>query len=69
MSDTQVAEHSAPLTHALSMIVQVGPGADVFKVHCFCGATWTINRKEKEANETKIEYHIKYANRALTKPD
>jgi hypothetical protein len=58
-----------PPLHELSMIAQVSPGSDTFKVHCFCGETWTINRKEKDAGETKMEWHKKYADRAKTRVD
>lgn len=67
--DSLASTSTSSETHVVSMIAQTAPDSETFRVTCFCGASWTINKQEKEAGETKIDWHIKYANRPKTRVD
>lgn len=55
--------------HAVSSVAQEGPNSQLYRVSCMCGASWTINKQEKDAFEFKIDWHIQYANRPKTRVD
>lgn len=42
---------------------------DTHRLECTCGAKWSINEKEFEANDLKIQWHRSYAKRTATRVD
>ncbi len=50
-------------------ILSVVVGSIRTKIHCECGAVWSMGNAAYERGEDRIEDHYKYANRPLIKPD